>query len=160
MPRAATMGRMALRRAWQGGTPHLTDPSRRDRARRSTTAPGVDPLDPHFVIGPAHLHAVPGPLDDEGVTESWARLVTLRSWRNGVPVGLADPGHPALGPFSTPAALTPRIGHPRVRMPMERAPGLSLRKAEGGALGPSAMLGRYLFRWLGPAIRTGPGAAG
>ena len=99
--------------------------------------PGVDATDAHFVVGPADVDPVPGPLHDErrdGVVCPAGRVARLGE--HGVPVGFAHTGHPALGAVEHPTALGSVVGHAASPHAHHVTARLGLGQSEGSALGP------------------------
>ena len=155
MPRAATIGRMALSPSMARRKPP-TSPmtfSAGTWTSVSSSSPVSTPLTPILwsvrpTSTPSHARSTM-----KAVMESWARLVGLaRLGEDGVPVRLAHPRHPALGAVEDPAARRSLVGHGPGPHAHDVAAGLGLGQAEGGPQGAVADPGQ-VARLLG----LGPG---
>ncbi len=103
----------------------------------------VDPLDAHFVVGPAHLDPVPRPLDDEGGDRVMGPAGRVRGLgEHGVPVRLAHSRHPALGAVEHPAAVGALVGHAPGPHPHDVTARLGLGQPERRPQGPVADTGQ------------------
>ncbi len=114
---------------------------------------GVDSLHPHLVIGAADLDALEVPLDDECGHRivGPAGHVTAGLREHRVPVRLAHPRHPTLGPIEDPTVGVIGIANPAGAHAHDVAPGLGLGKTESGpgrAIGNAGKVAELLL--LGP----------
>ena len=158
MPRAATIGRMALSPSMARRKPP-TSPmtfSAGTWTSVSRSSPVSTPRTP--ILWSVRPTSTPSQARStmKAVTESWARLVGLAGLgEDGVPVGLAHARHPALGAVEDPAARRDaRVGHGPGAHAHDVAAGLGLGQPEGGPQGAVADAGQVPLLLLLGARRS------
>ena len=162
MPRAATMGRMALSPSMASRKPP-TSPmtfSAGTCTSCSRSSPVSTPRTPILWSGCPTSTPSQARSTMNAVMESWSREVDVvgRLGEHRVPVGLRHARHPALGAVEHPAAGEPS-GTALVRMPMTSLPAWGSDRPKAARFEPSAMP-RQVALASGrrvPAIMTGPG---
>ena len=151
MPRAATIGRMALSPSMARRKPP-TSPmtfSAGTWTSRRRSSPVSTPRTPIlWSVRPTSTPSQPRSTM-KAVTESWARLVGVAGLgEDGVPVGLPHAGHPALGAVEHPAAVRAAVGHGPGPHPHDVAARLRLGEPEGGPQGAVADAGQVALLLL------------